>query len=287
MKINKTVTKIRWMDKRLLAPVALAAIAAWWWLGAAEPEGVVSVRRGAVVQAVYATGRVEPTVWAELSPSKTARVEAILKDEGQPVIKGDRVVQMQDAVEAAQEAELNARLAYWQAETNRLGRLRKEGVSSLKALQEAEREVQALAAQLEALNQQRQQLSLVSPLDGVVLRREAEPGEMVDAKDAVLTVGRPDMLRVTAEVDEESIPLVAVGQRALIKADAFPDKLVEGRVSEITPLGDPRAKVFRARVALPDGSGLMPGMSVEVNIIARELEQALLVPATAVVGGGC
>jgi RND family efflux transporter MFP subunit len=88
-------------------------------------------------------------------------------------------------------------------------------------------------------------------------------------------------LRVTADVDEEDIPKVRVGQRALLKADAFPGRVLEGKVAQITPKGDPVQKTYRVRVGLPDDTPLMIGMTVEANIVVAERQDAVLVPARA------
>jgi RND family efflux transporter MFP subunit len=85
-------------------------------------------------------------------------------------------------------------------------------------------------------------------------------------------------------VNEEDIPRVALGQTVLFRTDAFPDHNLEGKVGEITPMGDVAAKTFRVKIALPDDTPLKPGMSVEANIITREKPNALLVPADALQG---
>ena len=54
---------------------------------------------------------------------------------------------------------------------------------------------------------------------------------------------------------------------------------------EITPMGDNVTKTYRIRIALPDDTPLIAGMSVEANVITREKAGALLVPADAVQGG--
>jgi len=56
-------------------------------------------------------------------------------------------------------------------------------------------------------------------------------------------------------------------------------------VREITPMGDNVTKTYRIRIALPDDTPLMAGMSVEANVITHEKAGALLVPADAVQGG--
>jgi membrane fusion protein (multidrug efflux system) len=118
-------------------------------------------------------------------------------------------------------------------------------------------------------------------MDGVVLRRDGEIGEIAEAGQILFRVGVPKPLQVVAEVNEEDIPRVAVGQTVLFRTDAFPDRRLEGKVSEITPMGDYAAKTFRVKIALPADTPLHPGMSVEANIVTREKPNALLIPADA------
>ena len=119
-------------------------------------------------------------------------------------------------------------------------------------------------------------------MDGVVLRRDGEIGEIAEIGQVLFRVGVPKPLLVVAEVNEEDIPRVAVGQLVLFRTDAFPDQRIEGKVREITPMGDVLAKTYRIKVSLPDETPLKPGMSVEANIVTREKPDALLVPANAV-----
>ena len=75
------------------------------------------------------------------------------------------------------------------------------------------------------------------------------------------------------EIDEEDIPLVSPGQQVLIGADAFPDRVFEGRVQEITPKGDPIARSFRVRIALSGDTPLRTGMTADCNILIDRRER--------------
>jgi RND family efflux transporter MFP subunit len=126
---------------------------------------------------------------------------------------------------------------------------------------------------------------LRSPMDGTVLRRDGEVGETARPEDVLFWIGRDSPLRIEAEVDEEDIPLVTVGQPALIKADAFSGRILDGKVADITPKGDPVNKSYRVRIGLPPETPLMIGMTVESNIVVRREDAALLVPQGALSGG--
>jgi len=119
---------------------------------------------------------------------------------------------------------------------------------------------------------------------GVVLRRDGEVGEIVDPGQVLYRVGVPKPLQVVAEVNEDDIPRVNVGQSVLLRTDAFAGKQLDGKLREITPMGDPVAKTYRIRIALPDDTPLKVGMSVEANVVTREKPGALLVPSDALQG---
>ncbi len=119
-----------------------------------------------------------------------------------------------------------------------------------------------------------------------MLRRDGEIGETVGPERALFWVGKPRPLRAEAEVDEEDIPRIAIGQKVLIKADAFPGRALGATVAEITPKGDPVTKSYRVRLALPEDTPLLIGMTVEANIVVRETDAAVLIPVTALGGAG-
>jgi RND family efflux transporter MFP subunit len=125
---------------------------------------------------------------------------------------------------------------------------------------------------------------ITAPIDGVVLRRDGEVGEIAEAGQILFRIGVLKPLQVVAEVNEEDIPRVDVGQTVLLRTDAFLGKRLEGTVREVTPIGDPVAKTYRIKVALPDDTPLKPGMSLEANVITHEKPGALLVPADAMQG---
>ena len=68
----------------------------------------------------------------------------------------------------------------------------------------------------------------------------------------------------------------------LIRSDALPGQTFHGQVQAVTPKGDPIARSYRVRISLPTGTPLMIGMTTETNIILRQSDHALLLPATSV-----
>lgn len=277
---------MRFLSRLLLVlAVAAAAAGAWWWSERPPLVQAEAVTRGAAVEAVYANGTVEPVLWARIGPVVKGRLVWLGPEEGDQVAVGAVLARLDDTIVRAQVQEAEARATFLREEATRLRALAAREIVARAALDRAESEARAAEAIVEAARRRLDDYVLRSPMGGVVLRRDGEIGEVVDTTATVFTVGERRPLRVTAEVDEEDIPRVVPGLRALLKADAFPGRALEGTVGEITPKGDPRLKVYRVRIALPDDTPLMVGMTVEANIILREERQALLVPSSAVRDG--
>jgi RND family efflux transporter MFP subunit len=263
---------------------AIAAGLAWWRLGRAPEVTFVAPFRGTAVEIVYGTGAVEPERWAKVASLIRNRIVELCYCEGKTVAKGDVLARLDDREVKAQLQELRAREDFAKREMARVTDLLGRGVASTQAFERISsdlRQIQGLiSVQLERLAD----YTIVAPMDGLVLRRDGEIGEIAETGQVLFRVGVPKPLQVVAEVNEEDIPRVAVGQTVLLRTDAFVGRRLEGKVLEITPMGDAVAKTYRIRIALPDDTPLIVGMSVEANVVTREKANALLVPADAVQG---
>lgn len=265
----------------VLALVAAIALLAYGWLLGGPELTVVTPVRGTAVEIVYGTGAVEPVRWAKVASVIRDRIVQLCYCEGKTVAKGDVLARLDDREVAAQLQELRAREDFAKRELARATELMGRGVTTTQAYERASmdlRQVQALiSVQLEKLAD----YTIVAPMDGVVLRLDGEIGEIAETGQVLFRVGVPKPLHVVAEVNEEDIPRVAVGQTVLLRTDAFANQRLDGKVYEITPMGDAVAKTYRIRIALPDDTPLHVGMSVEANVVTREKKGALLIPADA------
>lgn len=264
----------------LLAAGGFTAGTLWWQ---SIPEITIGTpNRGPAVQAVYATGNVEPVHWAKVTPLQRGRIVELCKCEGEAVEKGAFLARLDTGELEAQVRELEAREQFLKDEVARYRSLWEKRTISRQAYERVQSDHDQSRAAVAAARERVEDLLLRAPMDGTVLRRDGEVGEVVDAGEVLFWVGRPLPLWIVAEVDEEDIPLVTVGQKTLVKADAFPDRILEGTVGQITPKGDPVNKSYRVRVRLPDDTPLRIGMTTEVNIVVAEKPDTLLVPASAV-----
>ncbi len=269
-----------------LVLLAAASAAAAWQAGLFRPAvSVVRVTTGPAVQAVYATAVVEPVHWARVGPTGTGRLVALEAVEGQKVAAGQVLARLDDREARARVIELEARQTYLGEQIARLTRLRETGAASQAAFDQARSELDQNRAALAQAQKRLGDLTLRSPLAGLVLRRDGEIGETVKDATTLFWVGDPSRLWAVAEVDEDDIGQVRPGLPALVKADAFPGAVERAPVAEITPKGDSATRSFRVRLSLPADTRFRVGMTVEANIILRERADAVLVPAGAVRGG--
>jgi RND family efflux transporter MFP subunit len=267
----------------LTLATALAALLAWRWLAAPPEVTAVTPVRGKAVEIVYATGAVEPVRWAKVASLIRDRIVDVCDCEGKPVAKGDVLVRLDDREPKAQLQELKAREEFAKREMARVTELLGRGVASTQAFERISMDLRQVQALISVQMEKLAAYTISSPMDGVVLRRDGEIGEIAEPGQILFRVGVPRPLHMVAEVNEEDIPRVAVGQAVLLRTDAFAGRRLDGEVSEITPMGDAVARTYRIRIALPAETPLHVGMSVEANIVTREKAGALLIPADAVV----
>ncbi len=276
------MTQKRWLI--VLAILVLLAAAGWWRFGHGPQVAAAAAKRGTAVEIVYATGGVEPVRWAKVASLVRDRIVDMCDCEGKAVKKGDVLARLDDREVTAQLQDLKAREQFLTREMSRVSELITRGAATTQAYERASMDLSQVQAQITVQDAKINDYIIVAPMDGVVLRRDGEIGEIAEAGQILYRVGVPKPLQVVAEVNEEDIPRVIVGQTALFRTDAFPDRRLQGKVSEITPMGDVAAKTFRVKMLLPDDTPLKPGMSVEANIVTREKPDALLIPADALQG---
>jgi len=137
-------------------------------------------------------------------------------------------------------------------------------------------QIEAAKAQAAALQAQIDKLTLHSPLAGVVLKRNIEPGEVVGAGSSLMTLGDTTNLFITVYIPENRYGEIVVGQPVLVKVDSFPNEEFSAKVTriadqaEFTPRNVQTAEgrattVFAVKLAVDNAGGkLKPGMPADV-----------------------
>lgn len=229
----------------------------------------------------------------EISPRFQGVVKWIGVKKGDAVKKDQVVVLLDDAEQKARVAEIegrltNARVALERAELNhrRIRELSARDVTSKEAEDEARLSVDAANAAIAEIDGG---LSLAktyldwtvirSPIDGVVLEKLAEPGELVTPQSfggtrgpstAVLAVADLQDLQVEIDVNESDLAKISLGQRAQVSPEAYPDKHYEGVVAEISPEANRQKGTLQIKVQIkqPDRF-LTPELTAKVEFLKQ------------------
>ncbi len=293
-----------------LAAVAVILLAMAWLAGVfrkgrIEPAKLSPVSRpvtGALVRVekvnrpLYA--EVIGSIQAEARTAVSARLVANILE--MPVQAGDRVTKNQvlvvlddagpkarvaQARESLRAAEAGRDLA--ETEYNRLKPVVERGAASRTDLDQWQSKLAAGKAEVERLRQAIREAEinladckLLSPIDGMVIDRQAEPGEQALPGRPLLTLYDPARLRLEASVREAHIGRLAVGQLIDIRIDALGEKR-QGTVAQIVPAADPASRSFLVKVTITDPAKLYPGMYARMRLPIDQ-QQQLEIPSSAV-----
>ena len=155
--------------------------------------------------------------------------------------------------------------------------------SALAALEAARGEVARANADYAALVSQRNNLHLISPVNGLVVSRDAEPGATVVAGQSVFRLIDPSTLWIRTRIDQGRFHGIAVGQPATIILRSRLDKQLAGKVVRLEVQADSVTEERFVNVAFNEAPGVLPlGELAEVTIDFPPVADALVVPAAAV-----
>ncbi|THG67678.1 HlyD family efflux transporter periplasmic adaptor subunit, partial [Pseudomonas sp. A-1] len=126
-------------------------------------------------------------------------------------------------------------------------------------------------------------------VEGSVQTRNVEPGDLVRPGDTLLEIARRGSQEILLPLDEKSLAPLALGQRAQVIADAFPERVLAARVAWLAPAVDPARGTLDVHLELAEPAGfLRQGMTVSVSIETARRERALVIANDALraVAGG-
>lgn len=299
------------------AAAALALLAA---TQRGQAEGVqwitAELELGDLVKTVTATGTVEPTNEVQVGSELSGIVRAVHVDFNDRVRKG-QVLALLDttkletsvAVSSATLAAKRARLLEVEAtveetarDLQRARRLSRSGARSDQELDaalaaharaKAQRasavaEIEVAQADLAMVQTDLAKAQIVSPIDGVVLERDVDPGQTVAAslQAPVLFLLAEDLrhMELQIDVDEADVGVTKVGQRATFSVDAYPKRTFPAQLRQLrfAPESSEGVVSYKAILSLDNADLLLrPGMTATAILTVEEVQGALLVPNTA------
>jgi len=151
----------------------------------------------------------------------------------------------------------------------------------MEEIKAAENRVQYAEASLKVAKEKLNDTTIYSPVSGVILKKNAESGEIISPAIPVYTIGVLEKPWIKVYVKEDKLGLIKLGQRAEIKTDSFPNKIYEGTVTyisseaEFTPKNiqtqEERVKlVFGVKINVKNiNDELKPGMPADVRLLLK------------------
>jgi len=248
------------------------------------------------------TGSVFPDVAREVPVISLAsgRVIDIKTRLGDAVRKGQLLIRVQspdvtnafDTYLKAVNDELLANKAYKRAKL-----LYDHGAIPLASLEQAQDAEDDAKADLTAAEEQLKTLGIdknnpsaiinvYAPISGVIIAQNvtnaAAAGVTYSGSSTLFTIADLSTVWIIADVYENDLPSIALGQPATIHIDGYPGQVITGRVSEIDPMLDPSIRTAKVRVEVRNPGFLKLGQFVTATFASRKSDQHAVVPAAAV-----
>jgi membrane fusion protein (multidrug efflux system) len=265
------------------------------------PEDLLTVSSSALAAGPSITGSVEPERRADLRAEVSAVVLAVLKENGDPVKRGDLLVRLdqtsiRDSLTAAEASSRAAEQAYEQAERQfqRMSTLRQTGVVSTQQLEDVEiRRNSAQSDRAEAKTRvvtARQQLARTevrAPFDGIVSDRKVSAGDTAAVGKELVKVIDPTSLRFEGLVSADSIGEVKAGQHVWFKIHGFSTKEFTGVITRVNPAANITTRQVEVLVAFDDAKQQpnVAGLYAEGHVETRSTA-ALSLPSASIVTEG-
>lgn len=312
--------KLFWM---ILFFIVLIPVVGFFLMGSsqsAQPRfKMEEIQRGELTVTISATGTLEPVNQVEVGTEVSGTVKTVEVDYNQRITAGQvlarldaskleaQVLQSEAALASAKAKLLEAKANVFKTQKE-LGRLRKTwkltggkapsqsdldaGEASLKSAEAQEAVAEALIDQEKALLDSRKtdlgKAIIVSPIDGIVLQRDIEPGQTVAASyqtPVLFTLAENlTQMELHVNVDEADVGQVTEGQSAVFTVDAFPNRKFEAIITQVrfAPQTENGVVTYET-ILLVDNSDLLlrPGMTATADITVSKVVDALLAPNAA------
>jgi RND family efflux transporter MFP subunit len=262
---------------------------------------LTQVKRADIADTLHLTGTIAalPNQDVRMSALVSGRIAEMKVAEGDRVVSGQLLVKIDDHIyrgqlsqAAAAESQAKANLENAKLNLARDETLFSRGIAARKELEDARAQESAAQAALQqaeaALSQARLQLSrtqIVSPLNGMVVKRFVSAGEQVDgtAAQPVVEVASYREVELLASVPAAYLSRIRIGQTLTITSDAFPRKSLTGRAVAVSPSVDPATNAGLVRVRFPNPDGLLRlGMVLTVDAPAEKHRGVPTVPPEAI-----
>jgi len=241
------------------------------------------VEYASVGDTVVATGVVAPRDQITLSFKIGGVIQAVEVREGDVAQAGQTLATLDLGEIDAQVSKAKSAATKADRDLARARSLYRDSVATLSQVEDATTAAEVAHADLNAASVNRRYAVIVAPSGGPILRRTAEPGELVAPGSPVLVLGsKASGVVLRVGLADRDVVRLRVGDRATVRFDAFPDRIVNGSVRQIGAAATTATGTYSVEIALDDPTGLAAGMAGRVEIATARGQTAALVPVQAI-----
>ncbi|MBX3175675.1 MAG: efflux RND transporter periplasmic adaptor subunit [Gemmatimonadaceae bacterium] len=250
-----------------------------------SPVEITTVERVSIARTSLVAGQLAPLRVVGVTSIVAGPLLRVPVEEGSVVRQGQVLAELDARELEAQLTAAEKNLAFATSTAARSAELHKRGVVTVA---EYERDQAALGAAEASVAQLRTRYGftkIASPIDGVVMQRFVQAGDVVGGNSRMFTVADVSTLVVQLPVSELEVPYLREGSNVDVKVDAL-GQTVPGRIRRIFPAADSVSRLVPVEVAIGGATArqLRPGYTVRVTLNLNERPNALVVPTRAVVG---
>jgi HlyD family secretion protein len=229
------------------------------------------------------------------------RGQRLAKIEDREILEQVKQAEASFQVSAATIRQREADLRFAQTNLDRSRNLFERQLIPKQTLDDSEARYQAASAQLDLAQAQYAQAQarldelkinlantvITSPVNGFVGSRTLDPGAWVTPNSVFLSLVDIGVVRIVSNIVERDLRRIAVGRAAQVEVDAYPGETFDGHVAHVAPVLDPLTRTAQVEIEIDNSNfRLKPGMYARVSFTVEQREQALVVPANALVEVG-
>ncbi|WP_347554414.1 efflux RND transporter periplasmic adaptor subunit [Robbsia sp. KACC 23696] len=236
-----------------------------------------------VADELQAVGSLQAVREVLLAPDTAGRVTAIHFEPGQFVKEGTVLVQLYDAPEQADRAAASAKADFAQLQLKRSLELAPTGAEPRETLEQRKAEAAEAVAAVRQLDARIEQKAIRAPFTGQLGIRRINPGQYLNAGDAISTLTQLDPLYVNFTLPQQDLPELTPGAPVHVTVDAAPGKVFDAKVSTIEPRIDGETRNVAVQALLPNaGRSLKSGMYATARLMLPATADAIVLPLTAI-----
>lgn len=248
----------------------------------AIPVAALPLFRGRIESVLRFSTNLEAENRVDVLAEAERHVTDLLAEEGDTVRAGQTMLLLEDEAQRTALKRVESQLERSRLEYERQRRLFEQDLISEQAYNQARYDMEQLELALEDAERELSYATVAAPISGVVTERLINVGDHVETHAKLFEIVDFDSIVARVFVPERQLAGLFVGQPARVLAQSLAGSR-EAAIERISPVVDPQSGTVKVTLGIPGNQGLLPGMYVEVDLVAAALEDTLLAPKRALV----